>query len=272
MEIEFIKTSPTQNMTILVETEIPPENQLGIAQKLMAYDGVYGEQTGFIHEPEDKRAAKALRMMAGEFCGNATMSLAAWLMEQKHIPLGVKETVLLEVSGAKELISCEVQKKQDQGYYGRVDMPKPLSVETETFQLGRAVYELPVVRFEGISHIIVKRELWGEDAKNMAEQAAFMWEERMPDAFGIILWDERTEQLEPLVCLKGASLVWEKGCGSGTSAIGAYLAMQAGKDISLQCKQPGGVMGVEATVKEGKLTSLQISGYISIVATGKAYI
>lgn len=271
MEIEFIKTSPTQNMTILVETQIPVENQLAVAQKLIAYNSVYAEQAGFIQEPRDKRAAKALRMMAGEFCGNATLSLAALIMEEKRMPIGTKDTVFLEVSGAKDLVKCEIQ-REEHGYYGMVDMPVPLSVDWEEFQLGRESFTLPVVSFEGITHIIVDREIWGEDAKSKAEQASFIWEERMPDAFGILLWDSKTEQLEPLVCLKDTSLIWEKGCGSGTSAIGAFLATQEKKDISLECEQPGGTMGVQVAVKDGKISSLQISGHVSIVAKGKAYI
>ncbi|MDD4843164.1 MAG: hypothetical protein PHU31_02385 [Anaerotignum sp.] len=271
MEIEFIKTSPTENMTILVETLVPEEQQLAVAQKLIAYNSVYAEQAGFIQAPKDKRAAKALRMMAGEFCGNATLSLAAWLMEQKNMPVGGCETLLLEISGAEELVPCEIQ-REEQGYFGKIDMPLPISIKWEEFQLEKETLHLPVVRFEGIWHVIVQREIWGEAAKTKAEQAAVIWTEKMPEAFGILLWDEKTRQLEPLVCLKGTSIIWERGCGSGTSAIGAFLAAEAGKDVSLQLKEPGGTMGVQASVKEGKIASLQISGHVSIVATGKAYI
>lgn len=271
MEIEFIKTSPTENMTILVETQIPEEKQLAIAQKLIAYHSVYAEQAGFIQEPKDKRAAKALRMMAGEFCGNATLSLAAWLMEQKNMPMGERETLLLEISGANKLVWCEIQ-REAQGYYGKIEMPLPISIQWEQFLLEGETLKLPVVRFEGIWHIIVERQIWGETAKTKAEQAAEIWGPKMPPAFGILLWDEKTGQMEPLVCLKNTSLIWERGCGSGTSAIGAFLAVQAGKNVSLQCKQPGGTMGVQACVNEGEIVTLQISGHVSIVATGKAYI
>ncbi len=271
MEINFIKTSPTENMTILVETQIPEELHLAVAQKLIAYNGVYGEQAGFIQEPKDKHAAKALRMMAGEFCGNATLSLAAWLMEQKQPSLGATEIVLLEVSGAGNLVPCEIQREEG-GYYGRVDMPLPLSVSREEFSIGMEILTLPVVRFEGIVHIIVERKIWGTEARAKAEEAVCLWAEKMPDAFGILLWDGETKELEPLVCLKDTSLIWERGCGSGTSAIGAFLAMEAGSDISLECKQPGGTMGAQVTLNQGKIVSLQISGHVTIVATGKAYI
>lgn len=271
MEINFIKTSPTENMTILVDTQIPEEMHLAVAQKLIAYNHVYGEQAGFIQEPKDKHAAKALRMMAGEFCGNATLSLAAWLMEQKQPAIGATETVLLEVSGARNLVRCEIQREED-GYFGKVDMPLPLTISQEQFTVRKEFLSLPVVRFDGIVHIIVERKIWGGEARTKAEEAAGLWAEKMPDAFGILLWDGDTKELEPLVCLKDTSLIWERGCGSGTSAIGAFLAMQAGSHISLECKQPGGTMGVEVTLNQGRIASLQISGHVAIVASGKAYI
>lgn len=271
MEIEFIKTSPTENMTILVETLLPQEEHLAVAEKLMAYNCIYGEQVGFIQEPKDKHAAKALRMMAGEFCGNATLSLAACLMEEKELPLNATETVLLEVSGAKNLVTCEI-KKLEMGYLGKVSMPLPLSMDWEKFALGNETLTLPVVRFEGIAHIIVERNIWGEYARMKAENASSLWADRMPDAFGILLWDRETQGLEPLVCVKGTSLIWERGCGSGTSAIGVFLAMQAGCSVSIECNQPGGTMGVQVVMKGGKISALQISGHVSIVAKGKAYI
>ncbi|WP_312047399.1 hypothetical protein [Anaerotignum sp.] len=271
MEINFIKTNPTENMTILVETPISKEKHLQVAEKLMAYNSIYGEQVGFIQEPKDKHAAKALRMMAGEFCGNATLSLAAYLMEEKQLPLTAIETVLLEVSGAKNLVSCEIQKLEC-GYFGKVDMPLPLSVDWEEFFLGSEAFTLPVVRFEGIAHIIVDRKIWGADARMKAEKASSLWSHNMPDAFGLLLWDGKTQELDPLVCVKGTSMIWERGCGSGTSAIGVLLAMRAGNTVSVDCKQPGGTMGVQAVLQDGKITALEISGYVSIVAKGKAYI
>ncbi len=271
MEIQFMKTSPTENMTVLIETPVPVEQQLAVAEKLIAYNSVYGEQAGFIQESGDRRAEKALRMMAGEFCGNATLSLAAWLMEKRNVPVGKEVIIYLEVSGAEGLVKCQIQ-RETRGYYGTVEMPLPLSIDEEVFLINGEKYTFPVVRFAGIVHIVVDRKAWDTDAKKMAEQAAVLWAERMPMAFGILLWDEETKQLEPLVCLQGTSLVWERGCGSGTAAIGAYLAMKRGGDVALQCHEPGGIMGVEARMRDGKISGLSISGHVDIVAVGKAYI
>ena len=105
-----------------------------------------------------------------------------------------------------------------------------------------------------------------------AEQAAKDWADEMPAAFGILLFDAENGALQPLVSVQGATLIWERGCGSGTSAIGAYLAMKEGKSLSVNLKQPGGIMGAEASVENGMITSLHITGKVSIVAKGTAYL
>ena len=88
MEVKFIKASPTENMTLLIETPVAREKQLAVAERLIAYCSVYAEQAGYIEEAENPAAEKRLQMMAGEFCGNASLSLAAWLAKKKNLPIG----------------------------------------------------------------------------------------------------------------------------------------------------------------------------------------
>ena len=271
MELKFIKTSPTENMTLLIETPVPREQHLETAEKLIAYGSVYAEQAGYIEEPENSLAAKRLQMMAGEFCGNASLSLAAVLAEEKGLKVGEETEILLEVSGADSLVSCHM-KKEKHGFSGRVSMPLPKAIEHRKFRLNGETYALNVVVFEGISHVIVPVSLWGENAVKLAEQAAKDWANEMPAAFGILLLDEENGTLQPLVSVQGATLIWERGCGSGTSAIGAYLAVKEGKSLSISLKQPGGIMGAEVSVENEKITSLHITGKVSIVAKGTAYI
>ena len=271
MELQFIKTSPTENMTLLIETSVPREEHLEIAEKLIAYGSVYAEQAGYIEPAENPRAEKRLQMMAGEFCGNASLSLAAVLAEGKVLKTGEETEIILEVSGADSLVSCHM-KKEEKGYLGRVAMPLPKAIENRAFHLDGETYALPVVAFEGISHIIVPMSLWGENATEKAELAAKVWAAEMPGAFGILLFDEEKGECRPLVSVQGVTLIWERGCGSGTSAIGAYLAMKEGKSLSVSLKQPGGVMGAEVSMENGKIESLHIMGKVSIVARGTAYI
>ena len=271
MELKFIKASPTQNMTLLIQTPVPREEQLAVAEKLIAYGSVYAEQAGYIEEPQDPRAEKRLQMMAGEFCGNASLSLAAWLAKEKGLAMGEKTEILLEVSGAAELVCCELRAEEN-GYFGRVEMPLPEYIEEREFSLNGKSYRFSVVVFEGITHIIVPAAMWGEDGAALAEQAAKEWKAELPEVFGILLYDAEKETLHPLVAVGESSLIWEKGCGSGTCAVGAYLAEQAGRSVMVSLKQPGGTMGVEAVMENKELKKLYITGNVSIVAEGTAYL
>ncbi|MGN1230529.1 MAG: hypothetical protein ACI4TP_01395 [Anaerotignum sp.] len=271
MELKFIKTSPTENMTLLIQTPVPREQQLVVAEKLIAYGSVYAEQAGYIEEPKKPLAEKRLQMMAGEFCGNASLSLAAWLAKEKGLSVGEKTEIILEVSGAKSLVRCEI-KREEKGFFGRVAMPLPQKIEKRAFSLEGESVELDTVVFAGITHIIVPVSLWGEDGAVKAEQAAKAWANEMPAAFGILLFDAEKGGLRPLVSVENVSLIWERGCGSGTSAIGAYLAEKTGKSVSVSLKQPGGIMGVEAEYVNGKIEGLFITGNVSIVAEGTAFL
>jgi len=271
MELRFIKTSPTENMTLLIQTPVPREEQLAAAERLIAYGSVYAEQAGYIEEPADPRAEKRLQMMAGEFCGNASLSLAAWLAKEKGLPVGEKTEVLLEVSGAEQLVHCEIT-RNEKDFSGRVAMPLPKKIEKKAFWLEGERLELPVVTFSGITHIIVPASLWKDAGKEKAEQAAKAWAAELPEAFGILLLEEEQHILHPLVCVQGVSLIWERGCGSGTSAVGAYLAWKTGGSVSVLLKQPGGSMGAEVTCKEGRIEALHITGNVAIVAEGTAYL
>lgn len=268
MKLHFIKASPTENMTLLIRTHVPRERQLAVAEQLIAYGSVYAEQAGYIEEPQNPRAAKRLQMMAGEFCGNASLSLAAWLAWEQGIGVGETREIVLEVSGAETLVRCEIT-QEGGGFSGKVAMPLPKSVETRTFWLEGKAYELPVVAFAGISHVILPTAAWSVAA---AEKAARAWAAELPPAFGMLLFDEAEESLRPLVSVQGASLIWERGCGSGTAAIGAYLAMRAGASQTVTLRQPGGEMGVAAGYEAGRIVSLSITGKVFLVAEGTAYL
>ena len=67
MELQFVKVSPNENMTLLIESPVPRSQHLAVAKALIAYGSVYAEQAGYIEEPENKAACARLQMMAGEF-------------------------------------------------------------------------------------------------------------------------------------------------------------------------------------------------------------
>lgn len=259
MEVKFIKASPTENMTLLIETPVAREKQLAVAERLIAYGSVYAEQAGYIEEAENPAAEKRLQMMAGEFCGNASLSLAAWLAQKKNLQIGEKTEITLEVSGAEELVRCEMKREAEHRFLGRVAMPLPQTIEKRAFTLDGERIELTVVVFAGITHILVPASLWGENAAKKAEHAARVWAKELPPVFGLLLFDEQEKSLKPLVAVEDVSLIWERGCGSGTSAVGAYLAAREKKDVTVSLKQPGGVMRATASYQNGAVTKIEIT-------------
>ena len=76
MELNCYKINPTGNVTLIVEGAVPVEQQAALAAELMKRD-TEAEQVGFLSKPQRFGSAAALRMMGGEFCGNAAISAAA---------------------------------------------------------------------------------------------------------------------------------------------------------------------------------------------------
>ncbi|MEK3883364.1 diaminopimelate epimerase [Paenibacillus sp. PL2-23] len=273
MEVKFIKASPTQNMTVLVESSLGREQYAMVASRLMAYDHVFAEQVGFIEAAEDANAWARLQMMAGEFCGNAAMALAAVMAWRRQLQPGERLEVPLEVSGAGELLVCAIEAKP-LGYSCRLRMPLPLSIEQEMLWFGGELLPAAIVRLPGIVHLIVDVRELNRSTKEAAEAAA-----RQPSllqgegALGIMLYRKESGELEPLVYVPGTdTMIWERGCGSGAAAIGAYAAYEAGRDVELELKQPGGIVRVQALCEYGKLASLTIQGDVHISAEGTAFI
>jgi len=124
---------------------------------------------------------------------------------------------------------------------------------------------LPFVRFPGISFAIV------QDMPVDAESVIAAWHAVTgADAFGILLWNSETQEMRPLVRVAATgSVVWEHGCGSGTSAIGAWLSASAGQPVQVDVRQPGGTIRVFADLQNN---ALDIEGYAVPVCRGIAYL
>jgi len=271
MEIAFTKLSPTQNVTILVESGIPRAEQSGVAAKLLACDSVGGEQVGFI-EPASKPGAQCrLQMMGGEFCGNASMSMGAYLARQEKLPDGAEKTYPLEVSGAEEIIRCRIVRTGD-AYRGTVCMPVPERIGSVCLATDRGNLKLPCVYMPGITHVIVDREC-GLPREEI-ERSIRRWNESLcAEALGVLLYDEKTCAIEPVVYVPATdSAVWERGCGSGTAALGSWLAAKTKDSIAVDVSQPGGAIRVCAEYRSGQIAGLTITGTVRITAKGIAYV
>lgn len=130
MKLRFVKMNPTGNTTVFVLDPVPVPDQAKTALALMAPSVLGGEQVGFVSLAPTEgppgagpacggpgpTIAASLRMMGGEFCGNAARSLGAYLA-YKHAPgLSWDDHAargFIRVSGATAPLAFEAQLDRD---------------------------------------------------------------------------------------------------------------------------------------------------------------
>lgn len=272
-EIDFVKFNPTQNMTILVTTNVPQEAYSHVASKMMSYNSVYAEQVGFIHKPSQLQAAASLQMAGDEFCGNACMSLAAYIASNTVLQPNEFVDIVIESSGIDRLVQCQVKKTQDE-YNCRVAMPIPEQIEQKTITYEGDDIEIAIIQYTHFIHIVIEVDQFNNKAKTTAKTMANLLGVTLGECVvGILLYRSISSELMPLIYVPALeSMIWERGCGSGTASIGAYLAWKQRRNVNEVVKQPGGVMRVNANFDNGEVTDLTIEGSVGIVAKGKAFI
>ncbi|NLG78683.1 MAG: hypothetical protein GX492_02495 [Firmicutes bacterium] len=173
MRLRFVKMNPTGNTTIFVLDPVPVPEQARIALALMDPSVLGGEQVGFVSlssEGEPPRAgparggpgpeiAASLRMMGGEFCGNAARSLGAYLAYKHHPGLSWEGDVargFIRVSGARAPIELKARLDQDaMPCWAGCTFPGPFRVvfyrvREQALENG-IIYE-PCSNAEGLSH------------------------------------------------------------------------------------------------------------------------
>lgn len=250
--LRYSRYDPTGNLTLLVEDPVAAEERAALAVRLMAPEVLPAEQVGYIDA-----GAHRLDMMGGEFCGNASMSFAAYLAGKEGIPSGAEKDYTLYVSGAEGPVDCRILRLSPVCFRGTVEMPLPSHVEGNT------------VFFPGIAHTCFSEE----------ELSAASAEERISElcringvpAQGILLM--RGDLMRPLVCVPGSgTMVWEHGCGSGTAALAVLAALRGGCDSAVSVRQPGGVLRAEARLNRGRVERLLLTGEVRLVSEGTVYL
>lgn len=272
-EIDFIKFNPTQNMTVLVKTNYPVEEYGHVASKIMSYDNVHAEQVGFIEKPKNNKAVAHLQMAGGEFCGNACMALAAFIASEKGLKQYEMTEILLEVSGTDQLITGQVKRNIDE-YYCQITMPTPKKIEQRTIKFDGSDLNLIIVRYKEFIHIVIEVEEFDNSIREKAESLAKLLGVTLGvNLIGILLYKAKSDELAPLIYVPHLdSLIWERGCGSGTASLGAYLAWKFKGEVVAKIRQPGGTINVKASYFDEELGCLKIEGSVGIVAQGKAFI
>jgi len=253
MEVKYFLCNPTGNITALVESFVPVNRHVEVGEMILKKEPTC-EQVGFLL-PSEEGSDITLRMAGGEFCGNATMSTAAYYCKKQKLENGEKRKVLVKVIGTKDLVEVDIEKK-DGEYFGTIGMPKPLKITDVKFVFEGHNYWYPVVMFNGISHVIIEDDI----PVYMPESCIKMWCDTLRDqGIGLMLLNKDKTRLRPLVYVKEPeSLVWESSCASGTTAVGAYFAKKNGKPVRMELKEPGGMLCVE-TFQDG---TIKLSGKV----------
>lgn len=265
MEISYTVYDPTKNITALVTSPVPRDRHAAIAAELMRQTPAV-EQVGYLEPSSVPSARLRLQMMGGEFCGNATMSAAAYLAQQDGLPAGQAADVLLEVSGASGVLSCHIENCGDH-FLGTVAMPLPLRIGTTVLSPDCRMDVCPAVWFPGIVHCIVPAARLSRQQSELLIRP--LCKRLKADACGILLYSEDESSFSPLVYVASTdTAVWESGCGSGTAALGSYLAAQSQQAGTFSLHQPGGVISVFAAWNGHAVSALSITGKVRRIGAG----
>ena len=197
--VHYVILNPSGNLTALVTDHGGPEDEKEIVTSLMRES----EQVAFLDPPLEPGALARIRLMGGEFCGNAAMAAAGWLIRDS-LRNGQVMTVPIEVSGAQGIVFCKIRGLET-GFEGTVDMPQVLGISRQNVS-GTDVTE---VRMEGITHLI--RESCEPIGKEEAETLLMAYAERSQDpAAGLLDRNPETGFVRPLGYVRGSgTLVWE---------------------------------------------------------------
>lgn len=257
-DIRYTKIDPSGNITLIVDSFVERSEQWRVAAQLMALDDSV-EQVGFIERAEDPCCAARLQMMGGEFCGNASLSAAAFLLRRAGSPANMPCQLPLEVSGAPEAVKISGEFDESGVFSGSVSMPLPESLSEAELLDGFDCCTLPLVRFPGICHAIVEN---GAVSRAAAQKCIAAWCRTLgTDALGLMFLDAGAGTLEPLVYVASTdTAVWEGSCASGTCAAAAYLAERSGDVACVTLKQPRGTLSASAQFCRGQISSLVLNG------------
>jgi histidine racemase len=153
-------------------------------------------------------------------------------------------------------------------------MPIPKKIEQRTIMYDGDDLNMIIVRYHEFIHIVIEVEEFSKTVRKKAQSLAKLLGVTLgANLIGVLLYKSKSGEMAPLIYVPHLdSLIWERGCGSGTASLGAYLAWKNKGEIITNIRQPGGDIKVFATCHGEELTSLSIEGSVQIVAQGKAFI
>jgi len=280
MKLEFTKVSPSGNMTILIWSDVAKKEHAKVANILM--DCTYhlgAEQIGYVGKSNNSKAIAHLQMMGGEFCGNATRSLAFMLVARKFPNILIENSIAkfyLTVSGVEEPLEVEVEcDNNNNPILAKVQMP----IYNEINSVCKKD-NVDLVSLEGISHIIVdndKSPFNKKSYKNDFIEFRDSLDLQDKEAVGV-MWktieEDNSISMEPVVWVKETdSYYYETSCGSGTVALALAIAKESSDTYQeFKIYQPSGKYILAIVQRdENQFLNAYIKGAVDIIADGYCY-
>ena len=253
--------NPTGNITALAETSVELSRQPAVAGEIMkAHPEV--EQVGFLNtnNPLGGGVQAELRMAGGEFCGNAAMCAGAMVLLRRHWekPAGSSEApgtdkdweqIRVCVSGVSRPVEVCLRPLGEDSFSAGVMIPWTTEIEEREFTFHSRKGRLPLVRMEGISHLIVEESSAFYRLKQKPEEAERALREwcgaLSVSGLGMMFLERGNSagSLTPLVYVpESGTVFWENSCASGSAAVGMYMAGESGQTVDVTLREPGGTL------------------------------
>ncbi len=247
MKLSFQSAGSAGDLTLLVNTPVPPEELRPIAQRLLSIDQLQASRVCFLTKPIGSGVIR-LNFPGNVFSSNAmALGALAFAVEQ-----GIyrEKKLLIEAAGLTDPCTVHVNPLAGQA---AVDLPLPTAVEKISI-LGQ---EVPMIVFPGILHLLWK----GSDAPPTASllpALQTLCQEKNSPAAGCMLWDFRAKSMHPLVYrAEEENLISRSTCSSGAAAAAAWTALHNREhQRRLEVHQPGGTIQTTAICPSGKLRRL----------------
>ncbi len=244
MDLRFVKASPCRNTTVFVEDDVPLAMRAEIARLVMSEEVLAAEQVGFLVSPLSRDSALRVEMAGGEFCGNASLALGALAVSRGIRAAGTPFSV--ECSGSPGPLRVSAEPGSKGRWHGRIEVPLSAKVSVVDFSASGVTYRGAAVELPGICHFCLETDRLSKETYDGL--LARLTERFSSDAYGIIPYraeSEGTYSIRPYVAVPAAnSFVFEQACGSGSIALGHWMAQSEGLS-RLEVLQPGGTIRVE---------------------------
>lgn len=220
------------------------------------------EQVSF-YEYDGKNKTARLELAGGEFCGNATRSLAYLLLDGKKGKLQIK------VSGTTKKLKAGIRKETTA--YAQMPISSIKSIKKLRTNLFR-------VDLEGITQLVYIQKRRINNSQDLKKSAFKILEGEnliySVPAAGVMFINDQDKyiELKPVVWVRDIeTLLFETACASGTAAVGIWKAVQDKKSFTkVQVKQPSGKL-IEAQIYKKKqgILDVYINGEVEILEKGK---